>query len=476
MTLRNYLSLMPNGLSLAVLGGLVVASVGVACRDRSTPLAPDTIPPVFTVQSPIDTVYDLDGDGFLDLSITWQDAGGAVNTSGVVVRSLEGVNGPASAGSNLLTVWRIETRNQQSVVLHETVENLLHGGTNRLEVRIPDTAGNTLIDTIAFPLPHGKFLKTIVSGLSTSLGRGLGISFCEDDRVVYMTVGRRIVIADADSLRLVDVSLNPNAFDDQRQVLCIPGEPVLYVAQRVERFHRPTKTWLPAVGGSFWTSSIALSRSDPNRLYVGEANAGSIGVINRAQNARVGSLIPFDSNGQEMAFDIAVLANDAKLYATRYKQPAGLLVVDPRTGETLKHVRISGGAWPDSGTAFSIALSKDDRNLYIGVWAGDPPALAVLDTDTDSVLRHVVLPAYVPYNLKVSPSGDRLFVTTEDRFPSYPSKNVLLSLPSLTVLQEFDRPRAPGVLRVDGAIAFHSTGKLVFVGHDTDIDVYLIRE
>jgi hypothetical protein len=43
------------------------------------------------------------------------------------------------------------------------------------------------------------------------------------------------------------------------------------------------------------------------------------------------------------------------------------------------------------------------------------------------------------------------------------------------VLQSFPRPHPAGVTRFDREIVFHPTGKLVFVTHDVDLDVYLNR-
>jgi hypothetical protein len=53
---------------------------------------------------------------------------------------------------------------------------------------------------------------------------------------------------------------------------------------------------------------------------------------------------------------------------------------------------------------------------------------------------------------------------------------VLIDVPGWSVLEEFARPRAEGVVRFDGGIAFRADGKLAFVAHDLDIDVFLIRE
>jgi DNA-binding beta-propeller fold protein YncE len=126
------------------------------------------------------------------------------------------------------------------------------------------------------------------------------------------------------------------------------------------------------------------------------------------------------------------------------------------------------------GRTDEFVLSRDDRWLYVAVLDGDPRGVVVVDTETDQVVRTLPLPDYVPQGIDLSPSGNRLFVTTQDRWT--PSKNVLIDVPNWRVLEEFPRPRPEGTIRFDGGVAFRGDGKLVFVAHNLDIDVYLIRE
>jgi DNA-binding beta-propeller fold protein YncE len=359
------------------------------------------------------------------------------------------------------------------LVFSETIANLLHGGANLIELRVADTAGNEAIDTIHFTLPPAAFIKTLVTGLTSTVSHGIGMAVCPDDHRAYMTAGRRIVVVDADSLVILRIELDPYAGDDLQLPLCVPGDPVLYVTERVERFHRPTMTWLPQVSGGFGADGIVQSRAFPDTLYVGERLAGSIGIVSRSQSARLGYFLPLDTTQSEYVFDLEVLDGDQKLYATRYSE-GGILVADPRTGTILTRISVGGPNWPDRGRTDGITLSPDGRWLYAAVLDGDPRGVAEIDTDRDTVVRTLDLSMYVPQDLAVSPSGRRLFVTTQDLFT--PSQNVLADLLSWQVLAEFPRPRPAGETRFDGAVAFHPNGKLVFVGHNLDVDVYLSRE
>ena len=464
------------GLGLLALPSLLSLSVA-GCHSERIVVPPDTTAPRFQVLAPVDTLYDLDGDELVDVSITWADSGGAIDPASARVRSVDGINGPATASDNLLAVWHVERLDSTGLVLHETIENLLHGGANRLEVSVADTAGNTTTDTISFTLPHGALFKTLASGVTTA-GHGIGATVCPDDHRAYVTVGRSLVVIDADSLRVLAAVRNTTASDALFTPLCVPGDPVLYVTESVERFDRPSMQWLPRVTGSFGATGIAQSRADPNILYVGETYTGGIALIDRAQAARIGS-IPLPGQGSpenpEYVFDIAVLPGDSKIYFTRYLD-GGVLVADPRTGTILKHIGVGGPTWPDSGRSDAFVLSHDDRSLYVAVLDGDPRGVVEINTQTDAAVRLLPLPFYVPQEIALSPSGRRLFVTTQDRWVNFPSQNVLIDVVNWRVLTEFRRPRAAGAIRWDGGVAFHPNGKLVFVGRDRMIDVYLSRE
>ena len=448
-----------------------------ACRPERIVVPPDTTAPRLQVLSPHDTLYDIDGDKLVDLQISWSDSGGGVYLENVRVRSLDGLNGPADASTNLLLAWRVQRLDSTGLLLHETLENLLHGGANRVEVTVADTAGNATVDTISFTLPHGVLFKTLASGVTTA-GHGIGATVCPDDHRAYVTVGRSLVVIDADSLRVLAALADPSASDDLYTPLCVPGDPVLYVTQRVERFDRPSMQWLPRITGSFGATGIAQSRADPNILYVGETVVGGIALIDRAQATRLGAApIPWNGSPEnpEYVFDVAVLPGDSKIYFTRYLD-GGALVADPRTGAILKHIGVGGSSWPDSGRTDAFVLSNDDRSLYVAVLDGDPRGVVEINTQTDAVARSLPLPGYVPQEIALSPSGRRLFVTTQDRWLNVPSQNVLIDVDNWRVVAEFPRPRADGAIRWDGGVAFHPNGKLVFVGRDRMIDVYLSRE
>lgn len=451
---------------------LAAAAAFGSCLDHLTP-PPDTAPPIVEVVTPVDTLYDIDGDKLVDFALTWSDSGGDVDYQKVKVRSLTGVNGPADGSDNLLTVWRVGRVDASGIVFHETLENLLHGGSNKIEIAIPDKAGNVLLDTLVFSVPQGALIKTISTGLVGSLPAE-GLTICPDDQRVYMTANRNIAVFDRDSLKLVSIIHDPYAADFLPEALCIPGDPVVYVTEgRLQRFDRMSMTWLSEADSSFGSVAIARSKADSNLIYLGESIDGTIGIFDRSRGVRTGYLLPI-SQQPENVIDLAVLPGDLKLYATGYST-GGILVVDPTRDSLLSRIPVGGPEiLPDLGRADAITLTNNGKRLLAGVVEGVIRGLAEIDTQRDSVSRVLYLFNYYCINVALSPSEARAFVTTQDNGP--PSENVLVDLNKWQVLQTFPRPRAQGAIRFDNDVVFDPTGKLVFVTHDLDLDVYLSRE
>jgi DNA-binding beta-propeller fold protein YncE len=451
---------------------LIVAGATAACLDKApVPTGPvDTSAPVIQVLSPTPQSYDDDGDKLVDVRIGWDDSGGKVLLANVTLKSLDGLNGTASTSDNLLGYWRVERLDDSGLVVHETVAQLLHPGLNRIELSVPDTAGNVRLDTVTFTLPFGAFVKTIATGLQLFDFPALGVTICPDDGRLYMTANRNLVIVDPDSLRVLAIVRNQYAFDAMYQPLCVAGDPILYVTSTVERFDRPTMTWLPRVTGSFVSDGIAQSRADPNVLYAGELD-GIIGLIDRAQGQRTGYLLTIKSQTVGIS-DIVALDGDAKLYATL--TDSGVLAIDPRKDSVLKLIPVVEPGLPGPGNSQSLVLTPDGRRVYATVDYGLPRGVVEIDTQLDSVVRRLPLFNYYCIDLALSPDERRMFVTTQDN--GSPSENVLIDVPGWRVLQTFPRPRTPSETRFDRDIVFHPSGKLIFVTHNLDLDVYLNRE
>ena len=455
------------------LGLLALASLpslfASGCGSERITAPPDTTAPRFQVLAPVDTLYDLDGDKLVDVSITWVDSGGAIDPASVRVRSLRPLNGPADTTTNLIGVWRVVRLDSAGLLLRETLDNLLPDGLNRLEIGVADTAGNRLTDTLIFVLPSGAVFGTIQTGVTSSTDHVTDLVLDSAGHRGYASASHTLVVFDPESLRVLATIASEGASHLQGIVLDERSQFAYASDGRIERFDLRTNTLVGRVPGTFATAALAFSRVNSGLLYAGESFAGWIGYVDVAANARVDEMqIPHLQD--EYIFDLAVLAGDTKVYMTRYAQ-GGILVIDPQGKQLLRHIQYVGDT-PFFASDFDLA--RDERRLYVALMDADPRGIAELDTETDSVVRVLPLDSYVPEGIELSPSERRLFVTTQDRF--FPSKNVLVDVRTWRVIHEFDRPRDPASIRVDGPVAFRPDGKLVFVGRDLVIDVYLNRE
>ena len=450
----------------------------IACERAPTePPPPPPPPPVdgtgpnFTIVLPTPDSHDVDGDGLVDFHLVWDGAEG-IGQKDIRVRSLRGVNGTASAEANLLPEWRISAQSDSSISFHETLAQLMHDGENRVEISVSDSAGNVSMDTVFFNLRPSELIDTISSGRTSSYFRGIDLVICENRG--YVTAGLNLLIFDIDSLTLIGDIRNPYKSDQMSNIACVPGDPNLYVTETIHRFNRVTQTWLGNVIPAYSANAIVPSRENSSWLYVGE-RGGALAVFDRVTQTRIRNLgVSPSFDRDDYTFALAVLPGDEKIYATRAYE-GGIVVVDPRNGTILNRIKVSGN-WNHPGVVDDMVLNSSSTRLYAAIMDGEVRGVGEIDTSTDSVVRVIPIVGSAPAMLALSPSGKRIFVTTFDLYPPDPSWNVLIDLQLGRAIQEFKRNRPAGASRFDAGVAFHPSGKLIFVARDLSVDVYLHRE
>jgi hypothetical protein len=419
----------------------------------------DTRPPSLTIEFPTSGGYDENGDAFVDVRVVWADSGGAIDPSTAM---MQGPLSGALEDADLLATWQLEKLDTDGLTARETISGLLTGGPITLTVSVSDTAGNVATDSVSLVLPYGAYLTT----MATAIGAGPGqqVTVCDDDSRVYMTGGRNIVVADADALSLIGVYRDSSAADWLEVPLCIPGDSILYVTHRVERFNRRTLRWLTPVEGTYGSYAIAQSRRDGNLLYVGESYTAGVAVIDRSLNRRIGSLpLPAASSYPAYVWSVVPTADDSVIYVARSGE--GILIYRPATGA------VSGVI---SAPIEALRLSQDENIL----WGLRQTTLDEYDTESNTRVRFYKFTG-LTQDFAVSPSERRAFVSMQDwdvLDVEHPGDNVLFDISTWAILTTFPRPHPPGTIRWDGGVAFHSNGKLIFVGRDRNIDVYLNRE
>lgn len=459
---------------------VAAALAGGCAPDRVVVPPRDSTAPHVHVLSPTPSAADLDGDGFVDLSVTWADSAGRVDFAHATLRSLDGLAPPAPDTADLLRHWRIERLDSAGLVAHETVDYLLRRGVTRLVLEVPDTAGNVRRDTLPVQLPHYVTLsRTIETGLPW-WPPAYRLAIC-DDGLLYAPIRSRLAIINPDSQSLVAViepGTNPDTAPfEMWQPLCIPGDPVLYIADfRLARFDRPTRQWLRVVRTTFASSSVASSRTDPDLIYEGESKAGIVGIISRSGATRTSGLLDMDPNNQTNINAIVAAPGDNPLYVA-YGEFGGVWAVDPVRDSVLARINLATpGDTTYLGQSLGMAPSLDGTKVYVAVTDGSPRGLAEIDVATSRISHRLALAGGRPITLAVSPDGRWAFVTTQDVRANVPSDNVLIDLTTWQPLEFVSRPRPAGDIRWDQGVVFHPNGKLLFVAHNQNVDAYLLRQ
>lgn len=455
-----------------------------ACGSDDPPTQPpsDTLRPVVRIEYPVDslppsgipaTAYDETANGLIDVRATWSDADSGVDPSTLRIQVLGQIAGSAGSGDDLSGLWQQIELTDTGMTFEETIEQLVRQGSSRLIVSVEDSAGNRGADTLEIHPRYGDFHLSIplqTGAITTDL------MVCEDDERLYVARGFAITVFDANTFQLIGtfstvLSLPPAA------ILCVPGDPILYAAVRVNRFNRTTLEWDTVIPGSLRTTSLVQSREDTDIIWAGEFGFGIPGRYDRIAgipaNPPGDTLFPPSSVSDEFVFGLAVLDQDRKIYYSRARE-GGIVVGDPATGEQLTHIDLQ----PDfagRGLTDNMVLSPDDRFVYAAL-QGTLNGLVEISTVTDRVTRDVVSIGGFGIDVAIRPAGDRIWLTTQDLDPADPSPSLLIDAGNFVTMQFFPRPVAPGVqTRWVQAATFHPNGKLLYQGRDDDIDVYLIR-
>ena len=465
----------------SIVAGLCLAGCG-GNESPTEPPPPDTRAPLVEIVFPVNrtddlgveyTDYDETGNGFLDLRVTWSDDRSGVDPSTLTIEVLGEVTGGVS-GEDLSGQWTRHELTEAGVRLEETLNRLVRQGRPSLVVSVADSAGNRGADTLRIRTRYGDFHRSLRfedPGVPTS-----DLTVCEDDERLYVVRGYAIFVFEANTFERIG-RYEVVAPQPLGRVLCIPGDPIVYVASGdLDRFDRVNLEWVSDIN-VLRTQRMRPSRKDPNILWTAEWGAGVPVKADRFTAQRVGSVgFPISSYSDEFSIGIAVIDDDRKIYWERHWERK-LLVGDPATGKILREIQI--------GLASRLAVSPDGRYVYVPVWDGLLFGLRAIDTETDEVTHGMTteMGPYAmgrPFDVALNPDGDRMWIATKDIDSFEPDVENVASLlidPIRWVkLQAFPRPVPPGTkTRWLQAAAFHTNGRLVFQARDDDIDVYIIR-
>ena len=227
---------------------LLAASLGVfalACSDDDPglvgppPVEPDGVPPVLSFGFPVSAIQsDLDGDGLVDIEITWHDDAGVDPTSFRL-----GAIPDSAVPSDTIDVgssWQVVELTASGVRLEETVAGRLGAGTWMLRATVSDSTG-TPGTALSVPLPLPRF--TLVE--STPVGWLVGgLSYCPAREEVYVH-GWFMAVVDAETFEVRE-RINPGSdeFDEPAHgVACAGDAPLALTAPHLRLFDVETMEW-----------------------------------------------------------------------------------------------------------------------------------------------------------------------------------------------------------------------------------------
>lgn len=464
-----------------VLGGFL----GLASCENSTgpPEPPDASPPGLVVVFPDGGAYDRDGDGLIEVELTFTDAVSGVDPA--TIRLMVG-------GRDVLTEWEVMRRDATGLVAEETVIGLLPAGRVTLGIAVSDHAGNVRQETRFLELPVAILHRSIPLPFDP-VRRVQDVVMRPDGEVLFaVDETSELLLVDPNEYRLVAQPSGPLndlqgvEFDAQRNRVYA----VSFLFPGLAEFDGSTGDFLrliPTTQGAF---ALALSRQT-SEVYIPleiefEPMNGVLSVVDREVGQEVAliqsGIVHRAGDGTALGQHAAVLTeNEERLYVTTAGD--GLLAYDPHARGFGQQIDLLPN---DERLGAAGAIHRVGGDLYINVLRDFHVGAAVyqLDASTGAIRTIKSLGAGSDINTgaAASPDGTRLFVTGISGSRSIEgAASYLLALPTLEILARLDGAvEAPETFGYNG-VAWHPDGKRVyvaasdFVGGRNEILVYLVR-
>jgi len=261
------------------------------------------------------------------------------------------------------------------------------------------SAGGAVLATRAYAASVERLdLPSLKSVASVPVG-------CNPVRLVFDRSGRRAYVSNqmSDSISVIDVATNRRVDDIAVRgwpapVVISPDERTLFVTTNADRLYAiqlATKRVVAAIPLPATSHHLTMHPSG-KLLYVATRAAGTVMEID-ATTFQI--LRTFPVGGQTQA--LAVSADGTELYVA--DEAGGLDVLDLRRGTQAAAVRLDG-------RAYGLALSRDNRQLYVGLVTSE--RVQVVDRESLRVVRTIPTGG-VPREITFSPSGKTALIANE---------------------------------------------------------------
>lgn len=466
----------PTAASATIL--LILTISMLFCTD--SPSGPEDDPPVIEILFPTSSTYDKDGDGLVDIEITFRDTGSGLDAQSLEIESNRPLGPSGTGGTNLLTSFVVIERDSLHIVLEETTESLLPSGEVELNVKLSDRAGNRIETTIRLDLPAGSFHRHMPSPTSDEFGQGMEIvpEGPDGQPIGFLLLRSELVPFDPRALSY-GAPISTGGIVDPVDGEWDPATKRLYLVSvttgDVIVLDPVTMQLEPPI--LIFARSTGISRSPSGLLYIScSTTPATFSVVDPLQRREVRfvqtSVIDPGQPGEPAFIHTPRIPNEEdRAYIPLNVVPGGLLVVDLITGNVIRNLDLN----PDShlgGIAVESVLDRDRGLLYVSELL-TPGGLTVLDIDTETIIARITRPDFGGAFPALSPSGDRIFLTLANRTGGVP-ENWIIDTTTFELLARIPVPHTS----FSGAhqVAFRPDGQLVFAVTGDGMSVYLNRE
>lgn len=255
-----------------------------------------------------------------------------------------------------------------------------------------------------------NFGEDTVSTVDSATGRAVGTPIPVPDEPESIAItpngGRALVLGDAKgTATVIDTAMRSVLTTDEFEsavgtVAISPDGRKAYVSLRSREEIAVIDLETGGLVGSFLVGgeprSLAVS-PDGREAFVGLAS-GKIVVVDTATEAVVGKPIPVGGPVASVAF-----SPDGKTAYATSELIDDVLVIDVVSGEVVTSVPVWTGSKP-----YSLAVSPDGLHVYVGT--KEPPALSIVETGEDRIIRGPTTLSVTPNEIAVTPDGSTAIV------------------------------------------------------------------
>lgn len=443
----------------------------VLCSDN--PSGPEDDPPLIEILFPTAGNYDSDGDGLVDIEVTFRDTGSGLNEQSVAIESDRPLGPSGTGGTNLLTRFDVVERDSFHIKLEETTKALLPAGPVSITIAASDRNDNRMAERAEIQLPEAALHRRMESPFIVT--EPIALEILPDGRTGYLfaqDVGLVLPfdVEEFEFLEPVEMDLL-EPFDSVYD----PSTERIYVVDLFDSRIAVINPGASLVEGYIDISSGGnrITRAPDGLLYVSRrAFSASIAVINPLLRTEIelidlGYVNTLNPGEPALLSSTCWLPGQDGFFVSLRVDRGGVLHVRS-DGTTIETYDLEPDL-EDMGFAFEIECDSSRGLIY----AADLNGIHAISPAQASIARSIVQqhPNQAFTYIDTAHSGRRIVVAVHSIFPDW-TDNWLIDLDSFTLVENLPSTTVPPG---DEEIAFRADGQIFFAA-SRGLAVYLNRE